>query len=267
MKNKIKITAFVFIVGIAFALIGYAILTPSVSSSNLNRFESIPEKPNDFTAYTREVWAGGLTDLCTLDENYWNQPEFYGNSWNIAKEKFYTNPDYSKWGVYGQGNIPQSIGYTFENLKEGDEFTLCTFFHNGFGVWTYQGFKLNIEDNEYFDVEITPNELTMSPTFPVFEDGWTRKIEIKLIVKKKPEVGDYIFNLKAFAPSQEYSKSETKRILGMEVNKEEYKEECLRFLGDENKCEKLINLREKKYVEGGSYQTEQPLMAINIKVK
>jgi hypothetical protein len=265
MKGKIKLVV-VFIVGIVLTFGVYAILTTS-SNEELNRFKAIPEKPKDFDAYTREVWSGGLTDLCEIKEAYWKQPEFYRNSWNIAKERFYTNPDYSKWGVYGQGNIPQKIGYDFTNLKVGDEFTLCTFFHNGFGIWTYQGFKLIMEENEYFDIKITPNELTTNPTFPVFEDGWTKKIQIKLKVKKEIPKGNYNFKMNVVEPTDEYARKETRRILELEINKEEYSKECLRFLKDKEKCTRLINLREKKYVNGGSYQTNQPLLDLFINVK
>ena len=157
MKNKIKVTTLVFIIGIIIALVGYVTLMPKTTANGMNRFETIPEKPDDFDAYTREIWGGGLTDLCEISEEYWMQPEFYGSTWENAKQQFYTQPDYSMWGVYGQGNMPREISYTLTDFKEGDEFELCTFFHNGFGVWTYQGFKLISSKSEYFDVEITPN--------------------------------------------------------------------------------------------------------------
>ena len=266
MRNKIKVITFVFIIGIMLTLIGYTILIPRTTAS-INRFEIIPEKPNDFDAYTREIWSGGLTDLCEIDESYWMQPEFYGNTWDNAKEKFYTNPDYSMWGIYGQGNIPRKISYTLTDFTKGDEFELCSFFHNGFGIWTYQGFKLIANENEYFDIQITPNELTMSPTFPVFEKGWTQKIKIKIIAKKEIPKGHYSFVINPMPPSFDYSKEETKRILKMEVDKEKYKEECYEFLNDIEKCDYLVNHREKKYVEGGTYQSSEPLLKLEIDIK
>jgi hypothetical protein len=268
MKRKIAITMFVFIiVGIALALSAYAILATKIEAKELERFKSIPPKPNDFDAYTREIWGGGLTDLCEVSKNYYEQPEFYGNSWNIAKKEFYDSPDYSKWGVYGQGNIPREISYSFSNLKKGHEFELCTFFHNGFGIWTYQGFKLEAEESEYFDIIITPNELTMTPTFPVFEEGWTKKISIKLIVKEDIPQGSYIIKLNAVQPSPEYSREQNRKVLSLEIDKEEYKKECIRFLKDDERCNYLINLREKKYVEGGTYQTNEPLLKVIVNVK
>jgi len=267
MKHRIKTAMFIFVIGIALALGTYAILIPKTTANTIDRFEEIPEKPDDFDAYTRDIWKSQFVELCNLDEAYWKQPEFFGTSWNYAKENFYDDPDYSKWGVYGQGNMPREISYNLENFKKGDEFELCTFFHNGFGIWTYQGFKLISKENEYFDVEITPNELTMSPTFPVFESGWVEKIKIKIIAKEEIPAGGYEIIIDSVAPSAKYSREKTKEILSMTVDKQKYKEECYKFLKDKERCDWLINNREKKYVAGGAYKVSEPLLKLHINVK
>jgi len=267
MKNKIKVVVIIFVIGIMLSLLGWTLLIPKTTAETINRFESIPEKPNDFDAYKREIWKGTFVELCDLDETYWKQPEFYGDSWNNAKNKFYDNPEYGMWGVYGQGNIPMEIGYSFENLKKGDEFELCTFFHNGFGIWTYQGFKLiPYGENEYFKIEITPNEFIFPPTFPVFENEWTKKIKVKIIVLETPPKGNYVFGFNAVAPSQEFSREATKQILNLTIDKDLYYSDCIKYLGDVNRCENLINMREKKYVAGGSYQANVPPLTISMEV-
>lgn len=242
----------------------YLVSGTDENSFKLDRFKSIPEKPNDFDAYTRDIWKGQLTDLCEIEPEYYLQPDFYGDSWDISKSTFYDNPDYSRWGVYGQGNMPKAISYTV-NMKEGDQLTLCSFFHNGFGIWTYQGFQLYTDGSEeFFDVEVTPNLMTMNPTFPVFEDGWVRKIEITLTAKKDIPEGEYNINLRATGPTPEYSREELKRILHLEIDKEVYYNECVNQMKDEEGCRELVNLREKKYVDGGAYQTSQPLLSIGV---
>ena len=265
MKRQLIATAILVLV-ITIVITMYMLQIPSVSG--IERFKGIPEKPNDFDAYTRDIWKGAFVELCDLPEEYWKQPEFYGSSWENGKEKFYDNPNYGMWGVYGQGNIPREIGYTFTNLKKGDEFELCTFFHNGFGVWTYQGFKLiPYGENEYFEIEITPNEFTVFPTFPVFEDGWTKKINIKIKVKEIPPQGTYILGFTSNAPSEEYAREMTKQILKLEVDKTEYYDDCVKYLKDTNRCDYLINQREKKYVNGGSYQSNVEPLKITLVVK
>jgi len=262
-KKLIALATVVIIAGAIFAI--YISLLPK--ASGIERYMRIPEKPNDFSAYSREIWGGEFVELCDLDGGYWKQPEFYGDSWKNAQEKFYDNPDYVMWGVYGQGSIPREIGYSFKNLKKGDEFKLCTFFHNGFGVWTYQGFKLiPFGENEYFKIEITPNEFITAPTFPVFEDEWTKKIEIKIIVKETPPKGDYIFRFNTQPPSRDFSREATKQVLKLEVDKELYYQDCLKYLKDTNRCEYLVNMREKKYVDGGNYQTNVSPLTINVEV-
>lgn len=264
-------------------VIGIIIIIATITTSiNLkqkeviNRYETIPEKPADFDAYTRDIWSGAYLDLCEVGEDYWQQPEFYNGdssingdkgSWEIARKAFYDNPDYSRWGVYGQGNIPKEISYSFTNLKEGDEFTLCSFFHNGFGIWTYQGFKLIPLENEYFDVEITPNQLTLSPTFPSFTKDWTQKVQVTIRVKKPIPSGQYELGFDVTEPDPEYSRLKTKETLQMYINKDLYKEECIRFLKDEERCNYLVNNREKKYVAGGIYKTTEPLLKVKIIVK
>lgn len=267
MNNKKKVEISIFIIGIAVVVTLLFLFFPVASSERLNAFEKIPPKPDDFDAYARDIWKGAFVELCDIDDAYWKQPEFY-SSWGNAKKSFYDSPDYSRWGVYGHGNMPREISYSFENLKKGDEFELCSFFHSGFGIWTYQGFQLVLKGNEYFDIEVTPNQTTMSPTFPVFENGWVKKIRIKIIAKQDNiPAGNYYFSLNVIPPSDKYSREKTKEVLGMTVNKEDYKKECFRFLKDNESCETLINLREKKYVNGGSYQTSQPLLGLGVTVK
>jgi len=266
MKENIKVLG-IAVVGIIILFGIYNIFPVTAEDNSIERFESIPERPDDFDAYTREIWKGGLVDLCGLDDSYWKQPEFYGDSWTISKDKFYTNPDYSRWGVYGQGNIPREISYSFSKLSKGDEFELCSFFHNGFGVWTYQGFELVPWESEDFDIEITPNELTLSPTFPVFEDGWAEQIHVKIIAKKDLEPGNYILGFDVIPPSDEYGRVKNIEVLNMNVDKVAYKKECYEFLEDEETCNTLINLREKKYVNGGSYQTSEPIFKLVVHIE
>lgn len=246
-------------------LVAYIFLIPNTES--IDRYIAIPDKPNDFDAYTREIWKGGYNDLCDLPEEYWKRPEFFGTSWETSKKEYYDNPNYGMWGVYGQGNIPSKAGYTFENFKEGDEFELCTFFHNGFGVWTYQGFELLPIENEYFEVLTEPSELTVSPTFPVFEDGWVQKIRVKVRVKETPPIGSYQLGFDVATPSQKYSSEKNSEVLHMTINKEDYYTDCLKYLKDEERCNFLINNREKKYVAGGSYKTSQIPFQLGVTIK
>lgn len=253
---------------VATAIIIALIFASKQTKATINRYESIPEKPADFDAFMREIWRGTYVELCDLDERYWQRPEFYGNAWLNAKEKFYDNPDYELWGVYGYGGIPYKISYTFTNLKKGDVFETCNFFHAGFGVWTYQGFKLvPFGENEYFDVEIEPNQFYLSPTFPVFEKGWTKRIKLKIIVKETPPAGKYVVGYDVDHPDPEFSRKTLKEILFMQVNKEIYMKDCLTYLGNYERCEKLINLRQKKYVDGTEYRTDIPPFTVEIIVQ
>ncbi len=250
----------------------FAYLLPN--NIEIERYEVIPERPDDFQAFFREVRSGGYTNLCDLPEEYWKQPAFYGRSWETAQKKFYDNPNYKLWGVYGHGMMPNRVGFTFENMKEGDEFEYCSFLHNGFGVWTYQGFQLEaniykdeVNKNEYFNIEISPEEVVLSPTFPVFEDGWTQRIKYSLEAKKEIPQGKYELRIRVKDPTEEFSRRMISEVLHLDIPSSEYFKDCMRFLDDEERCKRLIDGRQKKYVDGGRYQTAQPPLSIEIIVK
>lgn len=266
MKYKKILLSIVIVFGIS--LLGMAVYYQYVDGKgDIPTFKVIPEKPDDFSAYTREIEFGNV-DLCTLREEYWKQPEFYGDSWDISKEKFYDNPDYSRWGIHGHGNLPNDIGFGVTNMKQGDSVELCTFFHNGFGVWTWQGFRLIPVVNQYgdlFEMEISPNEVMMDPTFPVFGEEWVKQIHIKITAKQDIPEGTYILGYDITSPTAEFSRDKRTEILyGEYENKELYKSECVKRLHDEERCDLLINLREKKYTEGGGYKTTESLMKISL---
>lgn len=233
-------------------------------------FKVVPEKPDDFDAYYREIDKGMLYVSCDVPEEYWKQPEFY-SSWEIAKEKFYDNPDYSRWGLHGYGIYPNKVGYTVKNMNPGDSFELCLYFYNGFGIWAWKGFSFAPSlgnYDEYFNMEFTPNEVLVDPTAPVFGENWVHKIKVKVTAKKEIPSGNYDIGFNVASPSKEFSRQSFERVLyGEYPNKELYKRECTRRLGNEEWCSNIINLREKKYVDGGGYGIGGNLFNLNIQAK
>ena len=264
MKYKKLLLSIVIVFGIS--LLGTSVYYSYVDGrTDMPTFDIVPPMPDDFDAIIRDII---YVDLCSLDENYWKQPEFYGDAWEISKTKFYDNPNYARWGIHGQGNLPSDIGYGVTNMKKGNELEICSFFHNGFGIWTWQGFGLTSVYNgneDLFDIQITPNQILTEPTFPVFNNNWVQKIHVKITAKQDIPPGDYRLGFDVTAPTLEFSRDKRKQILyGEYKNKVLYKEECVRRLHDVERCDNLINLREKKYVDGGGYKTSESLMRISL---
>jgi len=265
MKLKAVYGIALALVVIGLAIVGYIVNIKQATA--IDTMKVVPEKPSDFAAFKRDIYAGQLFEVCDINENYWRQPDFYA-SWENGKKAFYDNPDYSRWGVHGHGASPSEIGYEVEAMKEGDSFEICNFFHNGWGVWTYQGFELVPIENEYFKVEVTPKNVLLEPTFPVFEQNWVYKIKLKVIAKKDVVEGDYIIGYDVKIPDKKLSNEWTKQVLALEYeNKDLYKQRCVELLRDKAKCEELINLREKKYVDGGGYKTSSQLFKLVVVAK
>lgn len=237
-------------------------MIPTTNVKAIDRFRQIPNPPDDLVAYRRDIERGQLVDLCDIPEEYWKRPEFY-DAWDRVKPIFYDNPDYSTWGVYGYGVSPSEVGYSVENMKAGDSFEVCAFFMNGWGVWTYQGFRLIGTKDEYFLVEVTPNEFMLHPTFPVIEYEWIKKVTVKVTALQDIPIGEYHLGFDAVSPSPDFSRNMTKTVLKSHFeNKEEYIEECVEFLNNRDQCNYLIDMRQKKYVDGGTYRPANRLFNI-----
>ena len=153
---------------------------------------NIPDKPEDYELIKR-AFSEGFMDIEKLNESYWLQPDFYPG-WSAAKG-VYEQHDYSRWGVYGHGAYPSNPTICFKTDKPGEWVRFTVLYRTGFGIETWQGVKLVPEDNEYFDVELNPNQMLLSPTFPVFAKDWVRKLSIKVTIKKQPPAGNYTVNI------------------------------------------------------------------------
>ena len=90
MKHKKEVIGCLFVIGImVITLVFLVVFSPNVSGDRLDVFKAIPEKPDDFDAYTRDIWKGAFVELCDIGEEYWKQPEFYGSAWENGKKSFY----------------------------------------------------------------------------------------------------------------------------------------------------------------------------------
>lgn len=175
-------------------------------------------KPDDWELIMREV-SNEYVDISELDKSYWIQPDFYPR-WERAK-KFYESHDYSRWGVFGYGAYPGNPTIVFNNRKVGSWINFTILYKTGYGIETWQGIKLVPEESEYFNVEITPDEFLLKPTFPVFHEDWVRKLSIDISVKKEPPKGNYTIPIHAEAPSKDNAEKWFWEVLRKETVPEE----------------------------------------------
>lgn len=209
----------------------------------------IPTKPSDFDFVISKLRKEA--DICELSEAYYLQPEFYEEGWEDGKYQ-YEEHDYSRWLVHGYGAYPGYPKAIFTSNKVGEEVQICTLYHTGWGVETYQGLKLIPEKSKYFDVVINPDEFLLLPTFPNFDKDWVKKLNITVKIKQNPPAGTYDIVVDVVNPSKEKRDEWVSEVLKKNVSIERMLEECIKQNGEELECEELIRDRRNKYVESSS---------------
>lgn len=214
--------------------------------------EEIPPKPDDFDSILSKLRSEG--DICKLSEEYYLQPDFYRKSWEAGKQH-YKNHDYSRWLVYGYGAYPAYPKAVFSLNEVGEKVRICTLYHTGWGVETWQGIKLVPEKNKYFDVVINPHEFLLLPTFPNFDSGWVKKLNITVRIKQIPPAGTYNIVVNTINPSKEKSTEWESEVLTKNVSTKRMLEECKKQKEERDlnlECVKLIQDRRNRYVESGN---------------
>jgi hypothetical protein len=235
----------------------------SLKSSPKETGEDLPDylqgicaKPDDFDFVIGEL--RNEEDICGLSEAYYLQPDFYRKSWEDGKHQYGEQQhDYSRWLVYGHGAYPAHPKVTFNTNEIYKETHICTLYRTGWGVETWQGIKLVPEKSKYFEVVIDPDEFLLPPSFPYFDEGWVKKLNITVRAKQILLVGHYEIVVDVVSPSEEKSNEWESEVLNQNISIKRMLEECImqnKEKGLNLKCEELIRDRRNKYVESGNIE-------------
>ena len=157
-------------------------------------FEELPAFPQDFYEI-RQLFLTQQIPASRLNKSYYMQPEIL-TSWDYCSEKFY-NHTYQNIGRYGLGFLPSR--FDIYNFEIGDEITISTIAYASPGISLYQGLKLNVSSNEFFNVSaVKPADLHIlfSPTYPVFKPGWSQQVEITIIPLKHEDLQFFVYEEK-----------------------------------------------------------------------
>ncbi len=194
-------------------------------------FKELPVLPDDFEEVRVMIQYSQFSVLENFtpgvpDYNYFVQPELYP-TWKDQGVKFYTGvqegsaPGYI--GVYGYGAYPGDAIISPSDgaeVKPGMDLVIVTFFHAGWRIGNYQGMKLNavypqsgrigkglgeiLVDQDpsvvenYFDVEIEPEVILLEPTFPIFFNNWSQRIN------EGTPPGDYLIGIRPSTAPEKY---------------------------------------------------------------
>ncbi|MFH0972121.1 MAG: hypothetical protein V1835_06165 [Candidatus Micrarchaeota archaeon] len=183
-------------------------------------FKELPPFPKDFYVIKLLFELGKITDPGKVTADYWKQPEFY-RGFDSQGVKMMANPPQGRWGAFGLGTYP---GETVVLAPKQSEFETRFFIHTSWLVQTYQGMGLysvfpksgslqstSYPDDtkavqqdpetikQYFDVTVTPDVVLLEPAFPIFKEGWTQMVTVKVRVKNPPS-GKYLIGINSGSP-------------------------------------------------------------------
>jgi len=163
-------------------------------------FGGLPQIPTDFSEISYLLANGRYFSIGYLEEEYYKQPEFYPNFKEYGL-RYWTQPNTKIWVPNGYGSYPAEQWTTIEKGKN-TEFTAVVFFYAGWGVQTFQGVTLmpDSRSKQYFDIEITPQNFLLGPSFPKFYDNWAYKIAINGKPKPGTPPGNYLIGINVERP-------------------------------------------------------------------
>ncbi len=189
----------------------------------------LPDKNQDFDEYMVLFEYGKINDLQKIPKDVWIQPEF-STTWNGQVLGLLQNPSENRIG--GGAKLPRTdnadAGITLTKGETGRlnfiirNSPLSIFFlgmqlqdtypahqtlhHEDINIETTQDPK---QARECFDVEITPNQFALAPSFPVIiyteEYEYAKMIDVVITVKDDCPAGEYILGVNPYTPSEEFS--------------------------------------------------------------
>jgi len=180
-------------------------------------FAGLPDFPKDFYQVRSLIRSGRLTDYANLEEEYWQQPEFFPHFEDIGIPLL-ANPPKDRWGAFGIASFPaDSVGA----IRQGETLDMYFFIKSNYLVETYQGVHLvpvfneitEIESGfampdgsrsikqdtkiarEHISVSVDPNPFVLYPNFPKYHVNGTKKVKVTISVSENTPPGNYVIGL------------------------------------------------------------------------
>ena len=200
-------------------------------------FARLLPMPKDFYQVRMLVRLGRIADLDTLEEQYWQQPEFFPNFEEIGV-KVLQNPPKDRWGAAGLASYPAE---TIETIVPGETAKSVFYLKSNYLVETYQGISLGAtypatlgisqgvalpdgnrsvtQDPDvvknYFDVKVTPAQFVLEPNFPIYSVNGTKKVMVEVTAKSGTPQGDYVIALETQSVPKDLTTTWTRQYLNL----------------------------------------------------
>jgi hypothetical protein len=180
-------------------------------------FERLPPMPADFYQIRQLVRLGRISDLATINESYWQQPEWFPHFEDIGVPLL-QQPPKDRWGAYGIAVYPAD---SVSTIRAGESLDMYFYIKSGYLVETYQGVALVtnypsqaqvgagadlpegqrevVQDTavakRHIDVNVEPNPFVLEPNFPLYNVGGTRRVKVTISADDTTPPGDYVVTL------------------------------------------------------------------------
>lgn len=200
-------------------------------------FASLPAFPKDFYRVRTLIRSGRLVDFANLEQEYWQQPEFFPHFEDIGVPLL-QNPPKGRWGAYGIATYPaDSVG----SIAPGESLDMHFFIKSNYIVETYQGVYLKpvfnsetrmesgftmpdgterIKQNAsaaqgYFKVVVEPNPLVLYPNYPKYQLNGTMKVKVTIFASNETPPGNYVIGLDTTTVPYEYEQKWLREFLNL----------------------------------------------------
>jgi len=160
-------------------------------------FNGLPKLPCDFYSI-KTLYEQGKIEARHLGPDYL-QPELIP-TWNYWANRVYSSNS-DRIGVYGGSFYPHNIN--IGNVTQGDSFTFSFLLRADWGIRYYQGVGIQLPNISGLNITLLgDSDILLSPTYPVFVEGWLVPITIEV---KVLETGYYDFKILETHPCSEMS--------------------------------------------------------------
>jgi len=156
-------------------------------------FSGLPKFPCDFED-VKTLYQQGKIEARQLGPDYL-QPELIP-TWKYWAERVYGS-DSDRIGIYGGSFYPHAVN--IGNVTKGDSFTFSFLLRADWGIRYYQGVGIELPNITGLNITLLgDSDILLSPTFPVFVEGWLVPVTIEVSVL---ETGYYDFKILESHPS------------------------------------------------------------------
>jgi hypothetical protein len=164
--------------------------------------EQLPVPTETFEEDRRKLLGSTADELEAIPRENYSQPTFFNDFETSGKEKWVN----AKTTTPASHGIISTPADQYATLTPGStEIAATLFVRAAWGSTYYQGVKLyaTITPEAPIKFSVNPEQFLLEPTFPIIQEKWVEKINIRGEITKPLEAGEYVITVKMSDPDVE----------------------------------------------------------------